>query len=301
MTPASWATRTRRICSREFPATSTSTSGSSRRICRRRLDVTIPSTTSAENRVSRRRWPRCADCSRPARPWRHGRCSIGCLRSRIAARCIAATSGRFISLKRRLLGGYESADIRWQDLKETRISAGIIAADLTLVAQSSSDLNIGSEVNRVWSFRRDCARIRRRPCIGFASSMIRCGARNAACASWRNCARNPAACRSAAAQRRYGAADAAGGGIGTRAPPAPGARNARRQTHQRFRIRIDQGQDRLRPLAARDVGLSAQQIREVAVAQPIRADRSAGAARETAWRARRTPWPRVRAAARASD
>lgn len=65
---------------------------------------------------------------------------------------IAATSGRFISLKRRLFGGYDSADIRWQDLKETRISAGIIAADLILVAQSSSDLNIGAEVNRVWSF-----------------------------------------------------------------------------------------------------------------------------------------------------
>jgi len=65
---------------------------------------------------------------------------------------IAATSGRFIWLKRRLFGGYDSADIRWQDLKETRISAGIIAADLTLVAQSSSDLNICAEVNRVWSF-----------------------------------------------------------------------------------------------------------------------------------------------------
>jgi hypothetical protein len=65
---------------------------------------------------------------------------------------IAATSGRFISLKRRILGGYDSADIRWQDLKETRISAGIIAAGLTLVAQSSSDLNIGAEVNRVWTF-----------------------------------------------------------------------------------------------------------------------------------------------------
>src|ERR1700744_596478 len=65
---------------------------------------------------------------------------------------IAATSGRFISLRRRLIGGYDSADIRWQDLKETRISAGIIAADLTVIAQSSSDLNIGAEVNRVWSF-----------------------------------------------------------------------------------------------------------------------------------------------------
>jgi hypothetical protein len=66
--------------------------------------------------------------------------------------CIAATSGRFISLNRRLFGGYDSADIRWQDLKETRISAGIMAADLTLVAQSSADLNIGAEVNRVWTF-----------------------------------------------------------------------------------------------------------------------------------------------------
>jgi hypothetical protein len=81
--------------------------------------------------------------------------------------CIAATSGRFISLNRRLLGGYESADIRWQDLKETRISAGILAADLTLVAQSSSDLNIGSEVNRVWTFaglRKDQAQAMYRIC-----------------------------------------------------------------------------------------------------------------------------------------
>jgi hypothetical protein len=66
--------------------------------------------------------------------------------------CIAATSGRFISLSRRVFGGYDSADIRWQDLKEARISAGIIAADLTLIAQSNSDLNIGAEVNRVWTF-----------------------------------------------------------------------------------------------------------------------------------------------------
>jgi hypothetical protein len=67
--------------------------------------------------------------------------------------CIAATSGRFISLTRPLLGGYESADIRWQDLRETRISAGILAADLTLVAQSDSDLSIASEVNRVLTFQ----------------------------------------------------------------------------------------------------------------------------------------------------
>jgi hypothetical protein len=81
--------------------------------------------------------------------------------------CLAATSGRFISLTRRLLGGYDSADIRWQDLKETRISAGIISADLTLVAQDSSDLNIGSEINRVWTFeglRKDQAQAIYRIC-----------------------------------------------------------------------------------------------------------------------------------------
>jgi hypothetical protein len=81
--------------------------------------------------------------------------------------CVAATSGRFISLIRRLLGGYDSADIRWQDLKETRISAGILAADLTLIAQASSDLNIGSDVNRVWTFtglRKDQAQAMYRIC-----------------------------------------------------------------------------------------------------------------------------------------
>ena len=81
--------------------------------------------------------------------------------------CVAATSGRFISLSRRLLGGYDSADIRWQDLKETRIRAGILSADLTLVAQASSDLNIGSEVNRVWTFeglRKDQAQALYRIC-----------------------------------------------------------------------------------------------------------------------------------------
>ena len=81
--------------------------------------------------------------------------------------CIAATSGRFISLSRRLLGGYDSSDIRWQDLKETRIRAGILAADLTLVAQSSSDLNIGAETLRELSFvglRKDQAQAIYRIC-----------------------------------------------------------------------------------------------------------------------------------------
>src|SRR5258708_16457905 len=65
---------------------------------------------------------------------------------------IAATSGRFISLKRRLFGGYDSADIRWQDLKETRISAGIIAADLFLIPHNSPDPKHTPEVHRTCTF-----------------------------------------------------------------------------------------------------------------------------------------------------
>jgi hypothetical protein len=80
---------------------------------------------------------------------------------------IAATSGRFIALSRRLIGGYDSEDIRWQDLKETQIRAGILAADLTVIAQSSADLNITASVNRVWTFnglRKDQAQAIYRIC-----------------------------------------------------------------------------------------------------------------------------------------
>ena len=80
---------------------------------------------------------------------------------------IVATSGRFIALTRNLIGGYDTADIRWQDLKETRIKAGIFGADLTVIAQSSSDLNISSEVNRNWTYeglRKDQAQAMYRIC-----------------------------------------------------------------------------------------------------------------------------------------
>ena len=80
---------------------------------------------------------------------------------------LVATTGRFIALTRKLIGGYDSADIRWQDLKEARIRAGIFGADLTVVAQTSSDLNIASEVNRVWTYeglRKDQAQALYRIC-----------------------------------------------------------------------------------------------------------------------------------------
>ncbi len=161
--------------------------------------------------------------------------------------CIAATSGRFISLNRRLLGGYDSADIRWQDLKETRISAGILAADLTVIAQASSDLNIGSEVNRIWTFaglRKDQAQAMYRICQQHDQV-------------WREKRRireleelraKSGGVQIGGGQSPYSGAESAGAGIRAGSTAAAGARNARCQTHQRLRIRVDQGQDRFRPV-----------------------------------------------------
>jgi len=53
---------------------------------------------------------------------------------------IAATSGRFIKIKRGLLGGYEMTDFRWQDLGDARIKVGIFGADIFVKVFSSSDL-----------------------------------------------------------------------------------------------------------------------------------------------------------------
>ncbi len=44
----------------------------------------------------------------------------------------AATSGRFIFLTRRLLGGYDPTIIRWQDLKAVGITVGLFSATVTI-------------------------------------------------------------------------------------------------------------------------------------------------------------------------
>jgi hypothetical protein len=49
----------------------------------------------------------------------------------------AATTARFIWMKRPLLGGYDPLDIRWQDLKEAKISVGMFTASLVLTYNSS--------------------------------------------------------------------------------------------------------------------------------------------------------------------
>ena len=52
---------------------------------------------------------------------------------------VAATTGRFIALSRGLIGGYTPYDVRWQDLKDVTIRAGIFGADLTISSLATDD------------------------------------------------------------------------------------------------------------------------------------------------------------------
>ncbi len=73
---------------------------------------------------------------------------------------IAATSGRFIEIKRGLLGGFNVIDFRWQDLADARINVGIFGADIFMKISSSRDLAISEDANQVLTlpgFRKEQA------------------------------------------------------------------------------------------------------------------------------------------------
>jgi hypothetical protein len=53
---------------------------------------------------------------------------------------VAATSGRFICIARKLFGGFDLRDIRWQDLEEIKLRVGILSADLSVRSGRASDL-----------------------------------------------------------------------------------------------------------------------------------------------------------------
>ena len=53
---------------------------------------------------------------------------------------IAATSGRFIVIKRGLFGGFAMTDFRWQDLGDINLNVGIFGADLSIKKFGSTDL-----------------------------------------------------------------------------------------------------------------------------------------------------------------
>jgi hypothetical protein len=66
---------------------------------------------------------------------------------------VAATSGRFLVLDRQLLGGYTLADVRWQDLRDATMRAGIFGADLTITALEDSDLATADTAGRSVTYR----------------------------------------------------------------------------------------------------------------------------------------------------
>ena len=74
---------------------------------------------------------------------------------------IGATTGRFIGLSRGLIGGYTPVDVRWQDLKDVSIRAGIFGADLTISSLASDDFGShehGASGRRVFAgLRKDQA------------------------------------------------------------------------------------------------------------------------------------------------
>jgi hypothetical protein len=62
---------------------------------------------------------------------------------------IASTSGRFIKIKRGLLGGFDMTDFRWQDLGDAKIKVGIFGADIFMKIFGSTDLAISKDANQV--------------------------------------------------------------------------------------------------------------------------------------------------------
>src|SRR6266403_4293995 len=53
---------------------------------------------------------------------------------------VAATSGRLIVITRKLLGGFDVADVRWQDLEEVALRVGVFGAVLAIRAGKTTDL-----------------------------------------------------------------------------------------------------------------------------------------------------------------
>ena len=53
---------------------------------------------------------------------------------------VAATSGRLVVITRHLLGGFDVATVRWQDLEEVTLRVGMLGADLGIRAGTATDL-----------------------------------------------------------------------------------------------------------------------------------------------------------------
>jgi Short C-terminal domain len=65
---------------------------------------------------------------------------------------IIATSGRFIGVQRRILGGFKPVDVRWQDLKEVTLYVGTFGADVGISAYGTSDRAVENLPTRSMAF-----------------------------------------------------------------------------------------------------------------------------------------------------
>jgi hypothetical protein len=81
---------------------------------------------------------------------------------------VAATSGRLIVIARRLLGGFDVIDLRWQDLESVALSVGVFGADLQVRAGAGADLAsdtpAGSRVLALQGLRKEPAQAVYRIC-----------------------------------------------------------------------------------------------------------------------------------------
>jgi hypothetical protein len=64
---------------------------------------------------------------------------------------VAATTGRLIGMRRNLIAGFSPVDLRWQDIKNVHITAGIFGSTLTVTALTQPDLATDGGV-RVFRF-----------------------------------------------------------------------------------------------------------------------------------------------------
>jgi hypothetical protein len=81
---------------------------------------------------------------------------------------LAATSGRLILITRKLLGGFDVSDIRWQDLEEVTLRVGMLAADLLVRAGRATDFasqsSQGSQRHEFQGMRKEQAQAVYRIC-----------------------------------------------------------------------------------------------------------------------------------------
>lgn len=67
---------------------------------------------------------------------------------------LAATSGRLIWIDRKLFGGFDVSNIRWQDLEEVNLRVGMLSAELIVRAGRAADLaSEGAVGSRVYAFK----------------------------------------------------------------------------------------------------------------------------------------------------